>query len=157
MNNRNPEDDNSEDDDDCEIIEQNTTVIEVDSDDEAASTTGKEKAATEGAAGGSSAKKAPKTVAQPAAPKDGPANTLTVGEIVVTWKVTGVSDTPGQTQTPAQIDKEGPVTIHVRFCSRCRTRLLYNHSACQKKAQSTVNYFSRLFTLFRSGLMLSYL
>uniref|UniRef100_A0A182TT72 PHD-type domain-containing protein n=1 Tax=Anopheles melas TaxID=34690 RepID=A0A182TT72_9DIPT len=89
VNNRNPEDDNSEDDDDCEIIEQNTTVIEVDSDDEAASATGKEKAATEGAAGGSSAKKAPKTVAQPAAPKDGPANTLTVGEIVVTWKVAG--------------------------------------------------------------------
>ncbi|EAA00725.5 AGAP011746-PA, partial [Anopheles gambiae str. PEST] len=108
VNNRNPEDDNSEDDDDCEIIEQNTTVIEVDSDDEAVSTAGKEKAATEGAAGGSSAKKAPKTVAQPATPKDGPANTLTVGEIVVTWKVTGVSDTPGQTQTPAQNDKEGP-------------------------------------------------
>uniref|UniRef100_A0A182JYH8 PHD-type domain-containing protein n=1 Tax=Anopheles christyi TaxID=43041 RepID=A0A182JYH8_9DIPT len=95
INNRNPEDDNSEDDDDCEIIEQNTTVIEVDSDDEATAA-GKEKNKTSSAA----KKSAPAAKKQSDTEKDGPAKTLTVGEIVVTWKVADVGAKP-----PAQSDK----------------------------------------------------
>uniref|UniRef100_A0A182P6W6 PHD-type domain-containing protein n=1 Tax=Anopheles epiroticus TaxID=199890 RepID=A0A182P6W6_9DIPT len=123
INNRNPEDDNSEDDDDCEIIEQNTTVIEVDSDEEAAAAAAAVAGATpekEIAANGDSPGLAKKSnqpeVSKPtaASTSDGNSNTLTVGDIVVTWKVTEVNEnTSAQTEQTESRDVQDAVAGEV--------------------------------------------